>query len=365
MVLSVLLLIVLLIVTVYWTAGFLALLSEGALRGFDDTDFLWTQVAVVSFCLSFTALFVLMAASNISFAADNRSTKLRAALLGQQFLWVAWMVFFWIRSGDDDVLYVAATVGGVFWALTGMFLTGETGHLSERVKRALPQSLLSRMALTWFNPGSATGYLFAVINLVSLLVTLIFVAGVAETINQMGMGSNSNWLVYLPLIAAYTIVYLGVGRWLIVTLRRVGRVTMLLAVLIQFLLAVAGIAVPIFAMAKLRGYSRLEYSSAQVTNWAWTLAEAADDGLGLQPDVIVIMVAATVVVLFVNLVLAAPQTRHVRQSAPSAWWKMRFNCTPNGTRSINGHEVPGMKSMGGLDGCREGTRDKGQGTQGT
>ena len=54
--------------------------------------------------------------------------------------------------------------------MCGTFLTGETAQLSPRAMRQLPQSLLGRMAFTWFNPGSGTGYMFALLNLLAVLL---------------------------------------------------------------------------------------------------------------------------------------------------------------------------------------------------
>ena len=69
-------------------------------------------------------------------------------------------------------------------------MVGESGELSERVKRTLPQSFFGRAMLTWFNPGPATGYLFAIANLLAVLVLGCFTL----TIGRMLIDPQNAWL---------------------------------------------------------------------------------------------------------------------------------------------------------------------------
>ena len=54
-------------------------------------------------------------------------------------------------------------------------MTGESARLSPRTLRSLPQSFLGRALFTWFNPGSGTGYLFAVTNMLAIVLILFSV----------------------------------------------------------------------------------------------------------------------------------------------------------------------------------------------
>jgi len=201
-VLSVFLLLFLLIVTFYWCVAFLALVTSGQANAFDGVDSWLAQLSIVSFCLSYMVLFVVISAAQISFLSDNRSTRIRLVLLLQHFMWIGWMIFFWLRWDDDGVPYVTVIAAGIHWTLVGALMTGEQGVLSERVKRSLPQSVLGRMAFTWLNPGPGTGYVFTVANLVVLSVTFVVVADVATSLGYNGLVGNGCWKVLLLLIPA-------------------------------------------------------------------------------------------------------------------------------------------------------------------
>ncbi|OYV77981.1 MAG: hypothetical protein B7Z73_19905, partial [Planctomycetia bacterium 21-64-5] len=71
------------------------------------------------------------------------------------------------EQADPDIGMVYFIVSGIHWAAMGVLINGELGEMSLRVKRQLPQSLLGRAFLTWFNPGPATGYMFIVANLLA------------------------------------------------------------------------------------------------------------------------------------------------------------------------------------------------------
>ena len=99
--------------------------------------------------------------------------------------------------------------------------------------------------------------------------------------------------------------------------RHVGRVTMFLALAVNALVLLAGIAVPIFTVAKLRGYNNLEYGFSQVTNWAWTLHETVEDRIGIHADVLFAVTIAAIVVFLLNLWFESAETRHIRAAAPA------------------------------------------------
>ncbi|MBC8356010.1 MAG: hypothetical protein H8E66_28875 [Planctomycetes bacterium] len=244
--LSVLLLVGLCIVTFTWTLSFVSLITDTQATAFDDVDFWLAMSAIMTFCISHAIMFVMIAAAQISFASDNRSTRLRAMLLVQQTLWVGWMTFFWIRFEAEEFLYVLVSVAAIYWAFAGACLMGEAAILSPRVKRSLPQSFLGRMCFTWFNPGSGTGYTFAIVNLLTLVIIIVVAGLTAELEGFAGARGNYDWLLYVTLVAAYVVAYLGVGRLIVVLLRQLGRVTILLTVLINLLLVVIGAAFPVF-----------------------------------------------------------------------------------------------------------------------
>ena len=313
--LSVLLLIGLLLVTFIWTLTFSQLIA-GQPTGFDEFNFWLVQAAIVTFCVSNAALFIMIAAAQISFASDNRSTRLRIMLLIQHVMWIAWQVFFWIHWESFDVLYSLVTVAGIYWYIVGAFSIGETASLSPRVKRSLPQSFAGRMCLTWFNPGSGTGYVFCVTNLAALLAVTGCAGTYAEINGYAGAKGNFDWLLFALLLGAYVTIYLGVARLLVLLLKQVGHVTMLLTVLIVVFLAIFGCALPTFFQAWLEGYARMTYSALQITNWWWTLYEASRGNLSFSDFVPIATFVTAGIVFFNNLLFAIVEVEQVRQTAP-------------------------------------------------
>lgn len=314
--LSVLLLVMLCFVTFFWTITFVSLISDAHATAFDDIEFWLAMAAIMTFCISHAVMFVLIAAAQISFASDNRSTKLRVMLLVQQTLWIGWMMFFWIHFEEEEILYVLVSVAALYWAFAGACLIGEAANLSPRVKRSLPQSFAGRMCLTWFNPGSGTGYTFTVANLLTLLLVVV-VAGLTAEFEGFGAArGNFDWLVYTTLAVAYVVLYLGVARLITLLLRQLGRVTMLLTFLVTLFLCVIGVAFPLFFQAWLEGYSRMSYSIVQMSNWFWTLEEAADGNLLSISIVPITIYGSAAVVFLLNLLFVVYEVEQVRQATP-------------------------------------------------
>lgn len=314
--LSVLLLVALCIVTLIWTTSFVSVITDTQATAFDDADFWLAMACIMTFCISHAIMFILIAAAQISFASDNRSTRLRVMLLIQQTLWLGWMMFFWIRFEEEAFLYVLVSVAAIYWALAGACLMGEAAILSPRVKRSLPQSFLGRMCFTWFNPGSGTGYTFTVANLLTLLIVTVAAGLTAEMEGFAAARGNLDWLLFATLAVAYVVLYLGVGRLLVLLLRQLGRVTMLLTFLVNVFLAVVGVAIPLFFQAWLEGYGRMSYSLVQLTNWVWTLEEAGDGNLLSFSLVPIIVYGSAGIVFLLNLLFAIYEVEQVRLVTP-------------------------------------------------
>ena len=68
--------------------GHVHLLRE-CLGDVGDSDFWIVQATIISLGLSYIVLFLLAAAAQLSFASDNRSTRLRVAMLAQQILFMS------------------------------------------------------------------------------------------------------------------------------------------------------------------------------------------------------------------------------------------------------------------------------------
>lgn len=288
---------------------------------FDEPMFVAINLSIISGAVSYFVLFIFAAAAQLSFSSDNRSTKLRIILLAQQILLVGWCVYFWVVSREDGVIMVMCILAAIHWTLAGTFLTGELAQLSPRVRRALPQSVFGRLMLTWFNPGSGTGYIFAVVNLTSIFVLTILLYHGAKTFSADHVQRwhteiwHSTWLMI-----CYMAGYLGVGRLFTLLLRRRYYINVTVTFLFQVAIIAFGALIPTVLQFLVLDFSNT-YTELQATNWLWTLAECLDDDLPHEiiagvPLVTVIVTAGAAVIFFTNVVLASREVEQVRQAAP-------------------------------------------------
>ena len=163
--LSVVFVMALLVFTFIWDFVVLAFIVNRQTPPFDQPDFWIANLCLLSFYFTIAALLLLIGAGQITFASENRSSPIRVVLVVLQMLMIGWFTFYWVRFEAGELLFVEISAIAAYWTLIGAFLSGETAQLSPRAMRQLPQSFLGRMAFTWFNPGSGTGYVFAMLNL--------------------------------------------------------------------------------------------------------------------------------------------------------------------------------------------------------
>jgi ABC-type transport system involved in multi-copper enzyme maturation permease subunit len=312
---SVALLIGLLIATVTWWSWSVMFINEGMSVVLNEPESWALQGALVTIGLSYVALFILAAATQLSFASDNRSTKLRWVLVIQQMMFAGWMSYFWIAWGDEEFLYMLLGFSAAHWLCAGAVMTGEWPHLSPRVRRELPQSQLGRMFLTWFNPGSGTGYILVVCTMAAVAVTTTALSIFGEA---SGTLSNKSDVLgsFALLLWGYLTVYLGVGRLILLWLRRWFLHGVALPLLVHILLLVAGIGIPLLLQSWLMGYRDIDvYTALQIPNWWWTMAETIDGGKVMAEANFVVLVTA-LIVMAVNMVVAVKEVEQVRIDAP-------------------------------------------------
>ena len=130
--------------------------------------------------VTYVVLLILVASAQNSFASDNRSTRIRIAICVQTVLFIGWVTYGWLQVSAEELLFMAVIFAMIHWYVYGVLMSGENAKLSPRVRRQLPMSFLGRVFLTWFNPGSGTGYVFAISH-VLLLMGLAAVAAHCAT----------------------------------------------------------------------------------------------------------------------------------------------------------------------------------------
>ena len=282
---------------------------------YQEPGFLLVNVGAGVFYLSVVTMLVLAAASQITFASENRSTRIRVVMLVQQLIWTGVMVTWTLMAPYKYWLVVAFTGAGLYWAVMGSFLVGEEAQLSPRARRRLPQSLLGRVVFTWFNPGSGTGYIYCIANLLALTVVLLFVDEMLRFTSVLPAGSSTgSWFALLLL--AYLMFYLGLGRVLVVTLRRFVHVTQLAAVFLQLGMAFVGSLGSWVFQTWVIDISSYQVGW-QLFNWGWSLAQIADRGITAETGQALVFMSGLALVLFaVNLWLVVPAASAVRMLVP-------------------------------------------------
>ncbi len=310
-------LLLLLLIFASWTWGYLMmmLLFEGN-ANFDQLEF-WIGVCfALCIYLTFVTLLIQIAAAQNSFVTDNRTTRIRGTLLVQLVVFAGWMIFYWIDTREDEILVIALTIAGIFWTAYGAFMTGELAELSPRAKRNLPQTFFGRTFLTWFNPGSATGYVFSLSTFLALVV-LILGINIFAAANQPGMAYSVEDLTPFGLLMwSYMALYLGLGRLIIIGLRKFSDFGVMAVVLIHVLLLTGAAALPTFLQFWMQNFRDADYSNLQAVNWLWSLIETLDGSWIMWPTVLT-MGGAGLFMFCLNLVLAAREVEEKRLVTPT------------------------------------------------
>ena len=298
---------------------------------YSSSGFWVAQLAILSFGISTFVMVIMAAAAGITFKSENRSTKLRYMMLVQQVLWVGWAVYLMCSEPHypNDAIIAIISCAGVYWFLMGALMTGEDARLSPRVRRSLPQSALGRAFFTCFNPGSGTGYLFAVGSFAAVCFSVSIAAFGLATARDIGFSNftgranyasfNAWSLLQFSLLAcAFLAGYLGLGRLIIVALRKRFEFGLALPVLTHVFFAVIGVAIPMFLHAWLSPYGGRQYSALHITNWGWTLERAAEEQMFDVHWMMSLVILAVGGGLFVvNLLVATREITQQRLATPA------------------------------------------------
>lgn len=317
--LSAVLVMALLAFAIGWCASWSNVLMFASQVPYDQEEFWTANFAAFTYCVAVGVLLVQIAAAQVTFASENRSTALRTAVLAIHVLLVGWPIYlFWRVDNrtEPEILLMGYGACAVFWSFAGACLIGESANLSPRALRQLPQSLLGRTLFTWFNPGSATGYLFTAAALLS--AAAVYVPLLIAYPDNRGT-SDYRYLWTTLVMWAYPTAYLGLVRLLLTPIQRKN---LLLSVLLTALLALLGVAGPFlcqylyYVLSGEINYGSFAYSPLQLTNWFWTVVEMTDGRL-INPELYALPVlVAAGGLLLINLVLAHRETGRVRIQAP-------------------------------------------------
>lgn len=273
-------------------------------------------VYATTFALCFLATVAL-----ITFRSENRSTALRWAMVVQQTAYVGWMAFWWIVAGYEEVIpLLMFCFAAIYWFAMGTLLTSEVGELSHRVRRRLPQSVLGRVFLGWFNPGPASGYFFAVANLTSMALVVVVALVCTDWIPlpTRGRMPTESIVASMLLLWSYVVIYLGLGKLVVAAVRKFTAVPAVAGFLIHVILLAAGCGVPFALQMSLRSWRNAGFTPLQWSNPVWSFFEVVD-ARALNSEVFSLLLVVgglAFCLLVLNLPAAAREIRQVRVALP-------------------------------------------------
>jgi hypothetical protein len=257
---------------------------------FSSQEFFIVNLGIITALLSTTVLFYLAAASQVTFASDNRSTALRACACLQFALFIGWvsLLFASLNQGlmstpliaERFPLTLAAVLScsAAYWYLIGIFATGEADQLSPRVKRGLPSTFFGRMFLNWLYPGPGRGYLFATGNFLAVfLLSVVLLLAFVPVWNGPSFNARKAVIVGIYLYG-YLLFYLGLGTLILRYLQRWYQGTIFLRVLIHALLLFVGISWPFLFALVLDTRMLYEDSPIMIFNPFWPVVNLLERG---------------------------------------------------------------------------------------
>jgi ABC-type transport system involved in multi-copper enzyme maturation permease subunit len=281
-----------------WGWGFIVtmLMVEGSGGPFQEPEF-WSVMAGMgtAYLTYFWVLFAATESLN-TFAAENRSTRLRIAVLVQLAVCFGWICFgaATFATLPTDFIYTVILFAAGHWVLYGTLMSGEFPKLSPRVARQLPGTFLGRALTCWFWPGPATGYVF------SVGAFGVFLLAVILMVYQMA-GNWQDAAVWGSLVWGYLATYLAIGRLILIPARRISPRGFVLPVLINTLILLAAVAIPLIIEAFTADFRYIRgYSWRQITNWLWTFTEAMGNSRG--PGTVLIPTTVAPLVLICGIV---------------------------------------------------------------
>ncbi|MCU0707223.1 MAG: hypothetical protein MUF23_02930 [Pirellula sp.] len=244
----------------------------------------WTATMLTLLALiAYGWLWMRCSSSLIDMASANRSTPIRSAvfIVGTAIaVCGAFMVL--INQGNlgDESAQIACVVAvfcWIHWGIAGGWMMGESGIITNRARRTLPDSYFGRVFLTWFNPGAGPAYLLIVLGFIGPWIAFF---AVLTIVNLSVAGSNatkeiafSSW-AYVSALAAYLALYLGIVRLTLLIIFRKSRAPrMLLSFAMVFVMFILSIFLSLSISLAAGDYRDMEFDWYCFINPIWTLGE--------------------------------------------------------------------------------------------
>ncbi|MCC9643643.1 ABC transporter permease [Rhodopirellula sp. JC740] len=243
----------------------------------------WTAFAFIGSLLAATCISHLLlttTAAQLTPESENRSSGIRWSLLILTATLIALCTFamewrFSVDSEEGIFLWFPVTLllAGL-WTAAGSMMAAESSALTPRIQRELPGNFLSRLTLTFFTPGPATGLVFA--SLGSILITgiLLVVVERAEVATGSTMPTSARQMLWHLVLAytSYLLVFLFCVRWIVALVRINNNPRVEIGMAALIVVAVLSALIPYSIGLHMNDYRQYDYSAWQITNWAWTIA---------------------------------------------------------------------------------------------
>lgn len=254
-----------------------------------DKELFFVIASVVSIGSALGHLLLTCAAAQLTPESENRSTRLRWAVLGLSTALIFCTALatanlnYYVRGKgvvipQQTTLYSLIIATWTLWTFSGAMFVSESGNLTPRVRRELPSSIVSRTLNTWFTPGHTTGFIFVCINVAGLYTWfshgLRWLSGqTLEPAHFAIIQKELNLINSVSLVfASYLIITLILVRWLMIAIRRKQNPRVEVGMAALLAITILMVLIPYSVGSQLNNFQPFDYSEWQVTNWFWTLS---------------------------------------------------------------------------------------------
>jgi hypothetical protein len=240
--------------------------------------------ALIFMCLamvviaSYGWLMVLAASASIGVAGENYSTTIRWWALLQSTLIALVFIFGMVQfelhekvglSIDEEAFLALLVILAIHWGVIGTFFIGESGATSPRAQRTLPDTLLTRVFLTWTNPGSGPGYFFVLCSYAGVVaMTLFSWFGRSLSAHDYTMVAGFG----LTLLG-HLIVYLGTTRLILLLLPHGTKSRMIISVCLMAILVGAGSFFTLLFSYAANDFNEPSFEWYSILNVMWTYSD--------------------------------------------------------------------------------------------
>jgi hypothetical protein len=248
----------------------------------------WKSLIVVCLVLlAYSWLWLRCAASLIDLASANRSTPVRVAVFGVGLCLALTGAFFYLTLQTDNPRALGTAIRSwavccwIHWGIAGAWMMGESGLITQRARRTLPDTYFGRLFLTWFNPGAGPAYILVVLGFLGpwlgfFAVTDLLMMGAGRFFGTREV-AYSVW-IYTAALAAYLALYLGVVRLGLLAIFRKSRASRIMtSFAMTGVLVMLGILFSVMISFSMNRFQATNYEWYCFVNPIWTLSELSEN----------------------------------------------------------------------------------------